>query len=282
MRPLPPRRLAPVLAALALLAAAAAPAAQTDLDQFMSRVLERRDENWKKMQQYTLEEREVLQLTGPADVPIYGFVRDYTWYLRDGIFVRSPLRANGAEVAEDERRRYEDDWIRRERRRRRDEPRFVSAAYFLRFRFDPGQYALVGRETLAGREVLRIEYYPTKLFTEGRARPSRRVRERDDEVEEKMNKASLVTLWIDPAIHQILKYDFDNLDMDFLPGRALVRMGEIDAVMEMGQPFPGVWLPASIRIRVGMLSAAGAAAGRYDITYHDYRLADVKSRIRVP
>ena len=53
------------------------------------------------------------------------------------------------------------------------EPGFVSAAYFLRFKFDPGQYALAGREQLEGRDVLRIEYYPTKLFNEGRTRPNR-------------------------------------------------------------------------------------------------------------
>ena len=39
-------------------AALAAPSAQSDLDALMARVLERRDENWKKLQQYTLNERE--------------------------------------------------------------------------------------------------------------------------------------------------------------------------------------------------------------------------------
>src|SRR5688572_25675562 len=33
-------------------------APQTDLDAFMARVLARRDDNWKKQQQYVLEERE--------------------------------------------------------------------------------------------------------------------------------------------------------------------------------------------------------------------------------
>jgi hypothetical protein len=53
-----------------LLAASAVPRAQTpaaapttDLDDFMSRVLERRDDNWKKLQQYVLDERETFQLT---------------------------------------------------------------------------------------------------------------------------------------------------------------------------------------------------------------------------
>ena len=44
----------------------------------------------------------------------------------------------------------------------------MSYAYFLRFRFEPNHYALVGRESLDGRAVLRIEYYPSELFREGR------------------------------------------------------------------------------------------------------------------
>ena len=44
------------------------------------------------------------------------------------------------------------------------EPQFISSAYFLRFKFEEGKYALVGRETLDGRDVLRIEYYPARMF----------------------------------------------------------------------------------------------------------------------
>ena len=57
----------------------------------MERVLARRDENWKKLQQYVLDERETLDLTGPGGARLYGFRRDYSWFMRDGIFVRSPL-----------------------------------------------------------------------------------------------------------------------------------------------------------------------------------------------
>ena len=46
------------------------------------------------------------------------------------------------------------------------EPSFVSAAYFLEFKFEPGRYALAGREMLDGREVLRIEYHPARLFND--------------------------------------------------------------------------------------------------------------------
>ena len=102
----------------------------------------------------------------------------------------------------------------------------------------------------------------------------------DDEIEEKMNKVSLVTLWIDPGEHQILQYTFDNMDMDFLPGRSIVRVDDLKASMKMSQPFPGIWLPAKIDMHFGLMTAVGAIAATYDVTYHDYRLAEVTTRIR--
>ncbi len=215
---------------------------------------------------------------------------------------------DGVTISDADRRKAEDDWIKKEqqrdaRRERRDapaddspptdppaatadgvrqalEPGFVSAAYFLKFKFDPGQYALAGRETLEGRPVLRIEYYPTKLFSEGRARPNRRVRERDVDIEPKMNKTALITLWIEPAAQQILKYEFRNLPWDFLPGRAILRVDGVTASMEMGQPFPDVWLPRAVRIALDFSTAAGEVDGRFATDYHDYRLASVSTRIR--
>jgi hypothetical protein len=160
------------------------------------------------------------------------------------------------------------------------EPGFISAAYFLRFKFDPGHYALAGREKLEGRDVLRIEYYPTRLFSEGRTRPNKEVRKRDDQIEEKMNKVALVTLWVDQAEHQIIKYDFHNLPLDFMPGRSLVRIDGLKAAMEMSQPFPNVWLPRSIRIGFDMSLAIGELDGRYAADFHDYKLATVTTRVR--
>jgi hypothetical protein len=301
-----------MLASAALLGAAA-PSAQSDLDAFMATVVERRDENWKKLQQYILDERATFQLLGPGGARLYGFRRDYTWFIRQGYFVRSPLAVDGATVGDVDRVKYENQWIARERRReerraKREgaaepppetmedvlrqsiEPQFVSAAYFLRFTFDPGRYALAGRETLDGREVLRIEYYPTRLFTgddddrrEDRRRSRDADRARDAEVEARlnaqMNKVSLVTLWIDPATHQILRYTFDNVDMDFLPGRWLVRVDDLRASMRVTEAFPDVWLPDTIDMRFRFTTAAGTLEARYDVRYHDYRLADVKTRI---
>ncbi len=296
-------------------------ASQTDLDAFMEKVIARRDENWKKLQQYILDERERFQLTGPDGGRIYGFDRDYTWFIREGYFIRSPLKVDGVRISEDDRAKYERRWMEREKARekgrdrvtgvavgptglsvQRDgaavqapdappervedvlkqslEPRFVSAAYFLRFKFDPGHYALAGRERLAERDVLRIEYYPSKLFSDGRTRPNRRVRERDDQIEEKMNKVSLVTLWVDPAQHQIIQYTFDNMDFDFLPGRSIVRVDDIRASMRMAQPFPDVWLPNSIDMYFRLTMAIGSIDAKYEVEYADHRLAEVTTRIK--
>ena len=288
---------------------------QSDLDAFMERVLASRDHNWKKMQQYILEEDERLNITAFTGQRVYGFDREYTWFIRDGVFIRSPLRFDGVAISESERAAYEQRFLEREKRRearaaraQQDpddpdassevrvspegvqmdivssslEPRFVSAAYFLRFKFDPGHYALAGREQLNGRDVLKIEYYPSKLFKEGRTRPNRRVRERDDEIEAKMNKDSLVTLSIDPKQHQILQYTFDNIGLDFLPGRSLVRIDEMTASMKMNEAFPDVWLPADIEMAFGLSTAMGSLRAEYDVTYRDYRLASVTSKIRPP
>jgi hypothetical protein len=272
----------------------------------MSQVLTRRDDNWKKLQQYVLDEDETFLLTGPDAQRLYGSHREYTWFPREGVFIRSPVKADGVSISEDERRKAEERWLREEqgREKRRierenkdanaddtppslndlvrpgNEPRFVSTAYFMRFKFEPGHYALVGRERLLDRDVLKIEYYPAELFREGRTRPNRRVRERDDRVEDKMNKVALITLWIEPTAHQILQYEFRNIDFDFLPGRYLARLDDMHATMRMGQAFPDVWLPDTIGMRFAMTLAIGTIDARYDVRYHDYREATVRTRVR--
>jgi hypothetical protein len=289
----------------------ASPFAQTDLDALMQRVLSRRDDNWKKLQQYVLNERESLQVTGPGAQPIYGMRNEYLWFPQAGTFVRSPLSANGVTIGEDERRRAEALWVAREERREkrraagnagtdaslsigsggvnmsvesamRDafEPGFVSSAYFLKFKFDSGHYALVGRDKYGDKDVLKIEYYPSLMFKEGRVRPNKEVRKRSQDVERQMNKVALVTLWVLPDEQQIVKYEFTNIDMDFLPAAWLVRMEGLTARMEMGQPFPGVWLPRLLEIGFDMTLAIGEVDGRFSSEYYDYRLATVTTRIR--
>jgi len=299
-----------------------APGWQSDLDELMGRVLQHRDENWKKLQQYVLDENEQLALSGPGGARLWGERREYTWYIRDGFFVRSPLTANGAKVNDAERLKYEDEFLKRAKARdaratsgsggesagaaapplspspssvegllaQTRQPQFIDAAYFLRFKFEPGHYALVGRETMGGRNVLRIEYYPEKLFSHEQDAESRRRSERKSDrnedvealTERLVNKVSLVTLWVDPSITQILKYTFDNIDFDFLPAAWLFRIDDLAATMNMAEPFTGVWLPGHVMIKMGLGTATGPFVLQYDLDYHDYREPTASGRFAVP
>lgn len=325
---------------------------ETDLDRLMARVLERRNETWKALHDYVLDERERFALVGPSDLRLFGGDRSYTWYVRDGVLVRSPVRFNGVAVPDAERRAYEERWLKEEQDRaeratkraaakakgepaaadvapppseqpsgdvaspagaaagdatadvvaRNLEPRFVSEANFLRFRFEKGRYFLVGRESLDGRPVLKVEYYPTNLFKDdGRDRgvddERRRARDRErqqkrserdreaarkleQEIDRKFNKVSLVTLWIDPAESQIVRYEFENLGLDFLPGRWLVRVGETTASMTMGRYFDGVWLPKAIDMKGDLQVAVGSFDIEYSREFLEYRKAETSARIR--
>ena len=171
------------------------------------------------------------------------------------------------------------------------QPEFVSSAYFLRFKFDEGRYALVGREQFEGRDVLRVEYYPTRLFEDGPDdRDGRGRNDRDTDKEKRqeaefrrvMNKVALVTLWIEPASHQIVKYTFDNINLDFLPGQWLVHVDSVKASMTMGQPFKDVWLPRGIEVNAGLTLATGEIIFRATVSYHDYREATVTSKVGIP
>jgi len=310
------------------------PATQSnDLDAFMARVLARRDVNRQTLQQYILDDDETFEILGPGRTPLYRGRREFAWYVRDGMHVRSPIRFDGVTVGEEDRRKYEDNWVKQERERlerraKRDAakadapepsepagppvggetpmatPRFVSEAYFMDFKFEAGNYYLAGREQLEGHNVLRIEYYPTRMFNDepdhdkddkgdkpdkkqdgkkkAQKEPSARERKQDEDINRKMNKTALVTLWVDPAEYQIVKYTFDNVWMDFLPGAWLVRVDDIRASMTMGQPFPGVWLPREMNVHAGVSLATGPFEAGYARKFTNYKLAEVKSIIRVP
>jgi hypothetical protein len=302
-----------------------------DIDAFMARVLERRDETWRKLHDYVLDETEQFRLLGPGAVPLHGMKREFTWYVRDGFLVRSPVKFDGVALSDSDRRAYEARWLDEERKReaeaakraaekaatketgeapatdtasegapslqdfvdQRGEPRFISEAYFLRFKFEPGNYYFAGRDLLDGRPVVKIEYYPTRLFENDRkdrdtARARRhgddkarnRRRGEEDEFNREFNKVSLVTLWVDPTEYQIVRYTFDNMDFGFLPGRWLVRVDEARASMTMARVLDGVWLPAQIEMRAGLSVASGGYSFQYGRRFSDYRKAETSARIR--
>ncbi len=317
-----------VLSGAALVAGAPPPPvpfAQTDLDAFMGKVLDARDENWKKLQQYILDERSQITARGPAGIPVWGERREYTWFIREGYFIRSPLSANGVAIAEADRRKAEDNYLRRAKERDKRaaargrgagdapaeperipenapsldaflsqtrQPGFIDTAYFMKFKFEEGRYALVGRETFDGRPVLRIEYYPAKLFRDEpdlerdakraaeREKNPRRGQDMGDTMQRMLNKVSLVTLWVDPQARQIVKYIFDNVNLDFMPGAWLFRLDDLKAAMTMSQPFKDVWLPRDIEMRFGATIAVGSFDVRYRVDYHDYREATTSARIK--
>jgi hypothetical protein len=298
----------------------AAPADANDLDAFMARVLQRRSENWKTLRDYVLNEKEHFDLLGPGRARLFGTNREFTWYLREGVLVRSPVRFDGVAIGVEERKKYEDNWTREEEQRdkaRREraerratraeaegredagdlaalardgaEPRFISESYFMNFHFEPGNYFLAGRETLEGREVLRIEYYPTDLFNEQRKHrnnPQKPVddkeRQQEEEFGRQFNKVALVTLWVDPQEHQIVKFTFSNVDFGFLPGRWLVRADDMTASMVMSQPITGnrIWLPREISAGGRLTLATGTYEISYGRQFYDYQQGEVKTRIR--
>ncbi len=305
----------------------------TDLDAFMARVLERRDENWRKLHDYILSETERFSIAGPGRVALYGFRREFSWYVRDGYLIRSPVRFDGVTISEPERRRYEEKWLSeekaREEKRAKDEveqakkqqtqsgqnapeestpsleailsgradPRFVSEAYFLKFKFEPGNYYLVGREKLDGREVVCVEYYPTRLYADHEkpkaeakqaGKPDKtsekqrqKERELENRIDRSLNKVALVTLWIEPTEYQIVRYTFDNVDFGFLPGRWLVRVDDVKASMTMSKVLDGVWLPGAITMEAGISIASGAYQFTYGRQFYDHKKAEVSARIRV-
>ncbi|HEY7287154.1 MAG TPA: hypothetical protein VH497_17010 [Vicinamibacterales bacterium] len=330
-----PRRLSRVAIALVALASVqisaqtpAAPKPANDLDALMAQALQRRDVDRRTLSDYVLDEIETFEVLGPSRAPLTRLRREYTWYVRDGVHVRSPLKFDGVPIGEAERRKYEEEWFQHEQERRKhraereaereaqgkppalgpsalNEPRFVSESYFLEFKFEPGNYYLAGRETLDKHDVLRIDYYPTHLFdddddkdpkdakkdakdTKDTKESKKRDKHQDKEdqleqdIDRKMNKTAQVTLWVDPSEHRIVKYTFDNVWMDFLPGAWLVRVDDIRASMEMGQPFEGVWLPRNLAVHGGVTLASGPLEISYRREFSNYRLADVKTKITVP
>ena len=316
----------------------------------MASALLRRDIDRQTLSDYVLDEVESFEVLGPGRIPFARMRYEYTWYVRDGVLVRSPVKFNGVPIGETERRAYEDRWVKSEEGRRKfrtereakreqagkgptlgapsiNEPRFISESYFMDFKFEPGNYYLAGKEPLDGHEVLKIDYLPSKLFNdddesedqavrkaEAEAKPTdakdapprndekrkekakekekkpdkRSAKEQEKEkqfeqdIDRKMNKSSQVTLWVDPATHQIVKYTFDNVWLDFLPAGWLVKIDDLRASMQMGQPFPGVWLPRNLSIHAGVSIALGPMELSYKREFANYRKAEVSSKVTVP
>ena len=297
---------------------------QGDLDAFMKGVLDRRDENWKKLKQFILDETERIEVLGLGGMRMWGQEREYQWFIREGFFVKSPVTSDGVKISDADRQKYEDSYLARQKardKRKKDEaakntaadsaaapvpvdagggvdslisqssqPQFIDSAYFMEFKFEGGQYALAGKEQFEGHEVLRIEYYPTRLFdVDGSENKNKSDKNRnrnskgaqfEKTLEHLMNKNSLVTIWVEPKMKQIVKYTFDNVQLDYFPAAWLARLEALRASMTMSEPFKGVWLPRDMAFEFSALLAVGPFDVRYRIDYHDYREAITSGRIK--
>ena len=267
-----------------------------DIDRFMERVLAQRDAApWRGLGDFVLRETYSFELDAPPDSRLSSFrrVREYEWYVREGTAVRSPVRVDGLGIDDAARRGYERSWLREEERRRAElradsdnggtesrglaeredpEPRFVTDFfYFLEWTLEPGEYYFVGCETVAGRQLIRIEFYPTGAFWE----------EAGERINRGIVKTSMVTLWVDPEIHQIVQYAFANAGLDFLRFRWLVRADGLQAVMELA-PVRGVWMPARMTLSGRATTALGEYAATVTQEFFDYRQADTGARLGDP
>ena len=155
-----------------------ATALQDDVDAFMEKVLEKREINWDHVYNYVFGEVEKLRIRGVEIAALQSFDQEYTWYVRDGYLVRSPWKINGVEVDDETREKEELEWI--ERVKDEEEETRIERDSFFNFEFEPGNYLFTGREMFEGREVVRIEYYPTSLFFRDEEDRQRRRDDGDD------------------------------------------------------------------------------------------------------
>jgi hypothetical protein len=241
------------------------------LDQFMAKVLEQRKINWDELHGYVFNEKEELEIKGLKLAALESFRREYVWFVRDGYIVRSPVRVNGVKVSKEDQARAEDDWLRSRKRRKEN----VNRDEFFSFKFKPGRYLFGGMQEFQGRKLALVEYYPPIADSE----PDSGNKGDDDEKYERMFEKTLrVSMLILPEEHQIVRFTFDNVGLEFLPARWLVRIDDLKASMTMDKPLGDVWLPKDISASGSVSTANGTIRVRYSREFFDYSRTDVKVR----
>ena len=244
-----------------------------DLDAFMANVLLKRRINWDHLHGYVFSEMESLEIKGVKLPPMANFRREYVWVVRDGYLVRSPVRVNGVKVSKEEQADAEERWLRGKKDKRNET---LGRDTFFHFRFHPGSYLYAGRQVFEGRELVAIEYYPNRRRKEGQEQKDKK----EDDYERMFEKTILVTMLIEPKEYQIVRITFDNLGLEFLPFRWLVRLEEIRASMTMHKPLGDVWLPKLIMAAGSVDTAGPSLSVKYTREFYDYGKTDVKVKLR--
>jgi len=238
-----------------------------ELDDFMAKVLKKRDIDWERLHNYIFSSTEILEIKKGEIPALENFRREYIWYVRDGYLVRSPVRIDGVKISAGERAEAVEKWINDEKKKREKEQKNqLNRQSFFGFKFEPGRYLYVGKQQFEGREVVVVEYYPDI----GNNNKNK------DKYEDLIEKSILITLLIEPEEHQIVQFIFDNAGFEFLPARWLVRLDDIKGSLVMGKPLGDVWLPREITAYGSISTANMDLSIHYSHEFYSYSKTDVK------
>jgi len=240
---------------------------ENELDNFMAKVLRKRDIDWEKLRDYIFNSTETLEIRQGEIPALENFCREYSWYVQDGYLVRSPIRIDGVKISSRERAEAVEKWINDEKKKREnDKTNQLNRQSFFGFKFEPGRYLYAGKQQFEGREVVVVEYYPDIGNDKNN----------DNKYEDLIEKSILITLLIDPEEYQIVQFTFDNAGFEFLPARWLVRLEDIKGSLIMDKPLGDVWLPREITAYGSISTANMELSVHYSHEFYSYAKTDVK------
>ena len=265
-----------------------------DLDSLMALVLANHSVDWDQLYDYVFDEVEALRFEGTGIAAISSYEHEYTWYVRDGYLVRSPVRVNGVEIAEATRIEEEDDWLRRIRSGEPTER--IERDSFFDFGFEPGSYYFAGRRLVDGRELVEIEYYPTRSYSIDAARDESEgppAWKRDllfgapllgnqagrAKAERVIGRAAVITLLVDPKEQRILHATIESAGVEGLPSW-LVKVEGVRASMQMHRPLEEVWLPQQVSVAGTLVTARQSIDVVYSRVFRNYRRVEVGGEVK--
>ena len=235
-------------------------------------------------------------MRGPGGAQIWGERREYTWFIRDGFFIRSPLKFNGVEIGDGDRRKFEADYLKRqqEREQRRQraaaagqpppsdttiaitnngivvereddqaaqdeplnvdgllkqtrQPEFISSASHASVPVRGGQATRSSDARRSKAATCCASSTTRRICSAGpdRRRRSRKARSERDKAYDAayrrmMNKVALVTLWVEPKAHQIVKYTVRQRRRSISSRRSgCVHVDDVRATMTMSAAVSG-------------------------------------------
>ncbi|HSW38012.1 MAG TPA: hypothetical protein VLL97_00800 [Acidobacteriota bacterium] len=240
-----------------------------ELDEFMARVMKKREMDHEALRYYIFSERETLDIRGPDIAALESFHREYDWFVRGDDIVRSPVRINGVAVSAGEQAAAEKKWL---ETRKKNREKNLDRETFFGFRFKPGRYLFAGRERFEGHDVVVIEYYPG---------PDENDEGKTGNRGHLFEKSFLVTMLVIPEEHQIVKLTFDNVGLEFLPGRWLFRIDDIKASLVMHKVNDEVWLPREISVYGSVSTAEMTLSINYLSEFFSYSKSDVRLEYRL-